>query len=102
MATSSAINETRNQLFLDRAEGKYLSRISSNLGLARPPFGFNNDAVWRAVVRRLALDYRQVIGLFHDLLTNIFGPQVTAASVLSEDAETQPPLCHSNRERLSA
>ena len=86
MAAKSAINEVRNQLFLDRAEGKYLSRVSSNLGLERPLFGFSNDDIWRAVVRRMAFDYRQIANLFEDFLLNIFGPKTTVASVLSVDA----------------
>lgn len=83
----SAIREVRDQLFLDRAVGKYLSRVSSNLGLERPLFGFSNDATWRAVVRRLAVDYRQIANLFEDLLRDIFGPKNTVASVLSVDTE---------------
>jgi len=48
-------------------------------------FGFSDDSIWRAVVRRLALDYRQVLPLFYDLMTIIFGPRRTVSSVLAEN-----------------
>ncbi len=86
MATvKSAIQETRDQLFVDHADGKYLSNVGSNLGIDRPAFGFANDAIWRAILRRLALDSRQVLPLFHDLMTIMFGPNESKVTVLSLD-----------------
>jgi len=82
----SAIQEVRDQLFLDRASGKYLSHVTSNLSFDRPSLGFHDDDVWRAVVRRTALDYRQIATLFYDLMTVIFGPRKTVATVLSANA----------------
>ncbi len=79
----AAIREVRDQLFLDRADQKYLSNVTANLNFERPLFGFGNDSLWRAVVRRLSLDYRQIANLFYDLLTEMFGPQRTVANVLS-------------------
>lgn len=83
----SAIREVRDQLFLDRADGKYLSNVTSNLNFERPLFGFSEDSLWRAMVRRIALDYRQVVTLFYDLLTEIFGPQKTMAAALAVNGE---------------
>lgn len=81
----SAIQEVRDQLFLDRADGEFLSVITDNLGLPRPDRGFASDDLWRAIVRRLALDTRQVENVFRDLLALIFGPQKTVTTVLSQD-----------------
>ncbi|MHA2068696.1 MAG: hypothetical protein ACXABY_30400, partial [Candidatus Thorarchaeota archaeon] len=81
----SVIQEMRDQLFLDRADGEFLTVISSNLGINRPNFGFANDDLWRAIVRRLALDTKQIETCFRDLLTLIFGPQVTVATVLEQN-----------------
>jgi hypothetical protein len=78
----SAIQETRDQLFLDRADGEFLTVISTNLGIIRPDYGFASDSLWRALVRRLALDTRQIENCFRDLLTLIFGPQVSVVTVL--------------------
>ena len=88
----SAINEVKDQLFLDSADGKYLTTISNNLGLNRPKIGFSNDAIWRAVVRELAVDYKQVITVFYELLAIIFGPKASVgtcfnAAVVVDDTE---------------
>ena len=83
----SAINECRDQLFLDRADGKYLSTVSSNLGVERPILGFAYDDLWRAVVRRLAIDTRQITTVFRDLLDIMIGPQHTAVTMLGADVD---------------
>jgi hypothetical protein len=85
--TKSAIQETRDQLLLDRADGKYLTVVSENIGVNRPIFGFANDDLWRAIVRELAFDYKQIVTVFRDLLTLIFGPQRILRTVLALDAE---------------
>jgi hypothetical protein len=86
MADKSAIQEVRDQLFLDRADGRYLSRVSANLGFPRPQLGFSDDSRWRAIVRRCAVDYRQIANIFEDILTVWFGPRNTVATVLAADA----------------
>jgi len=83
----SSINEAHDQLLLDRAVGRYLSNVSTNLNFERPQFGFADDDVWRALVRRGALDYRQVANLFRDYLKIIFGPQKTVYTVLKEGVD---------------
>lgn len=82
----SAIRETRDQLFLNRSVGKYLSNVGANIGFERPQFGFNNDALWRSIVRRGALDYLQIVNLFEDWLTSVFGPRNTVVTGLAESA----------------
>ena len=72
----SAISEVRDQLSLDFADDNYLTIVGQNLGLQRPVLGFN-DTTWRAVVKELALEYRQISTKFHDILAIIIGPQVT-------------------------
>jgi hypothetical protein len=87
MATiKSAIREVRDQLFLDHADGEYLSHVTANIGLPRPLFGFHDDSIWRAIARRIALDYRQIENCFADLLEVYFGPRITKTSVLSANA----------------
>lgn len=88
VATKSAIQEVRDQLLLDRADGQYLTIVSENIGVDRPIFGFANDDLWRAVVRELAFDYKQIVTIFRELLTLVFGPQGIQATVLAVDAET--------------
>lgn len=85
--SQSDIAEVRDQLLLDRADGKYLNIVSANLGIQRPPFGFS-DATWRALVRAMALQYKQVATKFEAVLEIILGPKVTQCSALAEDTIT--------------
>jgi hypothetical protein len=77
--SQSAIGELRDQLCLDFADGKYLNVVSSNLGIQRPPFGFDDDT-WRALVKVISLQYKQVKTKFEDILTILLGPKVTQCS----------------------
>jgi hypothetical protein len=70
--SQSDIAEVRDQLTVDYADGKYLNVVSSNLGMQRPPFGFS-DATWRALVRVLALQYKQITTKFEAVLSIILG-----------------------------
>ncbi len=80
----SAIQEVRDQLSLDYADGKYLNIVGSNLGLTRPRIGFTDDS-WRAVVKALALHYKQIKTKFEELLAIFFGPRITVDSGLIAD-----------------
>ena len=80
----SDIKEVRDQLSLDFADGEYLNVISRNLGMDRPILGYTDDS-WRAVVKILALEYKQISNKFRDVLEIIFGPRVTEVGTLAED-----------------
>lgn len=81
----SAINEVRDQLSLDYADGVYLNNATANLGITRPPFGFDDDT-WRAVTKVLALQYKQIRQKFADVLAVLFGPQITQGTTLAQAA----------------
>ena len=72
----SAISEVRDQLSLDFADGEYLDNIAQNLGLHEHLFSFDDD-IWRALVKLLALEYKQVATKFVDVMDLLFGPKVT-------------------------
>jgi hypothetical protein len=84
----SDIKEAKDQLFLDSSDGQYLTALSSNFGINRPKFGMSDDNLWRAIVRQLALDYKQIITVFYELLSDIFGPQRTVGTSLKVAALT--------------
>ena len=88
----SAISEVRDQLSLDFADDNYLTIVGQNLGLQRPVLGFN-DTTWRAVVKELALEYRQISTKFHDILAIIIGPQVTQVGTLVESVSAGEKTC---------
>lgn len=81
----SAIQEVRDQLSLDFADGKYLNVVGANLGLTRPRVGFTDDA-WRAVVKAIGLHYKQIRTKFEEVLAIFFGPRITVDSSLTQDA----------------
>jgi hypothetical protein len=80
----SDIKEVGDQLSLDFADGEYLNVISRNLGMDRPILGFTDDS-WRAVVKILALEYKQIANKFRDVLGIVFGPRVTEVGTLAAD-----------------
>lgn len=75
--SQSQIAEVRDQLSLDYSDGKYLNVATANLGITRPPWGFSDDT-WRAIVKSLALQAKQITTKFHDLLSILLGPRLTA------------------------
>jgi len=81
----SAIQECRDQLFLDTADGVRLNVVTGNLGLNRPPAGFTDDE-WRAAAKEIALQYKQVRTAFHRTLDVCQGPQKTRLAVLNTAA----------------
>lgn len=85
LVVQSAIREVRDQIMLDTADGEYLNNVGQNLGIQRPPYGFTDDA-WRAIVKILAVHYKQVKTKFEEILAVLFGPRLTVLSVLVEDA----------------
>lgn len=82
----SAISEVRDEMSLDFAEGKYLNRVAANLGLQRPPFGFN-DATWRALAKAIALQPKQIATKLEEVLTIILGPRITQCGAFLEDTK---------------
>ncbi len=83
--SKSDIGKVRDQLFVDSAEGKYLNVLSANAGMNRPVIGFR-DSVWRAIVKQVGIDYKQIASQFRNVLTIIFGPRVTQTGTLASAA----------------
>ncbi len=75
----SAIAEVRDQLSIDYSDGQYLNNATANLGLTRPVFGFSDDT-WRAITKALALQFKQIRNKFHDVLSILLGPRITAVA----------------------
>jgi len=86
----SAIQEVRDQLFLDTADDVRLNVVTSNLGLDRPLAGIDDDE-WRALAKSVMLDFKQVRNVFFKLLEVCLGPQHTRTAFLAEDAAISDP-----------
>ena len=85
-SNKSALKEVRDQLFIDTADGEYLSIVTANLGFNRPPFGFHNDDEWRALAKNLALGPKNVETAFRKILNICLGPDRLRSGVLAEAA----------------
>lgn len=81
----SAIAEVRDQLSIDYADENHLDVATGNLGLPRPAFGFTDD-LWRAVVKELAIEHKQIRKKFYDVMAILFGPATTWCGSLQVDA----------------
>lgn len=80
----SAINEVRDQLFLDNADQHRLNTVSANLGITRPVIGSDDDE-WRAFVKEIALQPKLVENTFYRALEVLAGPQHSRIANLSEN-----------------
>lgn len=85
----SALAEVKDQLSLDFADGKYLNIVGNNYGLRRSDVDVSslnfNDDTWRALVKTLALQYKQVLTKFEDILDIVLGPKVTQVGTFAAD-----------------
>lgn len=81
----SAIDEVKQDLFLDTADGVYLNNVTANLGFERPKFGFSDDT-WRAVAKEVAVNYKQILSKFEDVLSIVLGPRLSQYTGLARDA----------------
>jgi len=77
----SDLAEVKDQLSLDYADGKYLNVVGNNYGLRRSDVDVSslnfNDNTWRALVKVIALQYKQVLTKFEQVLDIILGPKIT-------------------------
>ena len=93
----SAIREVRDQMSLDHADGKHLNIVTANLGITRPVIGFTDD-VWRALVKQIAVEFKQIVTQYHKLLAILFGPQITEVNTLSQAASVGDRSVFLNRD----
>jgi len=78
----SAIVELRKSLEIKEASGEDLSIITAENAFSRPSIGFSDDDLWRALAQDLELGPRVTRWALSRLLTYLFGPKVSEASIL--------------------
>lgn len=85
----SDIAEVRDQLSLDYADDKYLNIVGNNYGLRRADVDISSlnfdDNTWRALVKVIALQYKQILTKFEQILEIILGPKITQVGTFSAD-----------------
>ncbi len=83
-----AIDQVRDELFLDRADGRYLDVIGENFGVFRPRAGVDDDT-WRQVLRLVLMSPKTTAERLVALLDALLGDLVRIDYV--GDAVTAPP-----------
>lgn len=84
--TQSAIRETADQLFVDTADGVRLNVVGNNLGVTRPLFGYADDDKFRAAIKKLVFEKKNVKLIFNNILELCIGPRKTRVSDFAEAA----------------
>lgn len=83
---STQIANTKNQIFVKTAEGAYLDRLSSGLGVQRPPLLGISDDDFRNLIVDLSLKPKQIRRTFYDILDTFWGVLYSRANVNSQNA----------------
>jgi len=87
----SAIAEVRDQMSLDYADGSYLNVVSNNYGLRRADVDVSSisfdDDTWRAIVKAIGVQYKQILTQFEAVLEIVLGPKITEVGTFAEDIE---------------
>lgn len=82
------IQETKNSIFQETAEGRFLDFLGSNVGVNREPELGISDADFRNLIPVLSFKPKQVRQTIIDLLDVFWGPGFTRANVNSGNTET--------------
>lgn len=71
----SAIQKAKRQLFVDTAEGIYLTNLGQNFGVPRPPMDPDDDDLYRLVIQAIAFQPKTILCTLYSLMSAVFGPQ---------------------------
>jgi hypothetical protein len=85
--TSQQIENTKAQLFVRTAEGQYLDRLASSLGVSRPVSLGLLDSEYQELVPNLSLKAKQVRKTFYDTADVFWGPLFSRANVTTTNFE---------------
>lgn len=77
------LKNTKSQLFVRTAEGQYLNRLASGLGVSRPNELGLLDSEFQELVPNLSLKAKQIRKIFYDTMDVFWGPLFSRANVTS-------------------
>lgn len=83
---SQQIENTKAQLFVRTAEGNYLNKLATSLGVNRPVELGLDDATFQELIPNLSLKAKQVRKAFYDTSDVFWGPLFSRASLESANA----------------
>ena len=82
------IEETKNQIFVDKAENKYLDFLGNNVGVPREPSLGIDDKDYRTLIPVMSYKPKQIRNTIIDLLDVFWGPVFTRANINTNNSET--------------
>lgn len=83
--SESGVNATYNNIMLDLAQGKYLTRMAMDFDLPRPVILFGDDDLWRAVVKVLAFNHRHTREAVRQVMGLLIKPRISEATILDRE-----------------
>ena len=84
----SALHGVYDNVMLDTSTSEYLTQLSIDLAAARPPALFNDDDLWRAVVKGVAYGPRHTREAVVNFVELIVGPKVSQVTTLNRNYYT--------------
>lgn len=81
-----AIGQGNDQLFVTKADGVYLNRLGSNVGVERPEFGMSDDD-FRELVPILSFSPKQIRKTIYDTLEVFYGTYSVYSNIISAAEE---------------
>lgn len=82
---SQQIENTKAQLFVRTAEGKYLDRLANSLGVSRPVELGLDDSTFQELIPNLSLKPKQIRKAFYDTADVFWGPLFSRTNVTSNN-----------------
>lgn len=81
------IQNTKDQIFVATAEGEFLDRLASSVGVSRPSEIGLLDEDFRQLIPNLSLKAKQVRSIFYDTMDVFWGPLFSRANITSSNFE---------------
>jgi len=81
------VGEAKNQIFVKRAESKFLDSLGSNVGVDRPVTINLSDDKFRELIPTLSFKPKQVRATMYDILDVFWGPLYSRANITGEASE---------------
>lgn len=87
-STSQAILDGIKELFVETADGQFLTYLGANVGVERPLQIALSDVFFRQLIEKLSYAPKQVQSTMYDVLDIFWGPTYSRANVTSTNTET--------------
>ncbi len=85
---STQIQNTKAQLFVRTAEGRYLDKLANSLGVSRPVDIGLSDSQFQELIPNLSLKHKQIRKSLYDTADVFWGPLFSRANVTSNNTAT--------------